>query len=175
MADHGSRVHPTIYSTPSIADQTASYSSGSSSPDASPGRIGRNTRQAHSTSTPSPIDGIENTHHFLGGYRLRDRKQIFGVLAFGQFEGMRYSMDVSPRVLPLSNRCELLTMLEKSWRLPDLVEESPQPAVTRTLTKCPSLASVHVKLTFILCANRIRTHVGFTTQRNQLYYSTVSS
>lgn len=44
--------------------------------------IGRHTGEAHCPPAPPAIDGIQNAHHFLGRFRLGDRKEIFGVLTF---------------------------------------------------------------------------------------------
>lgn len=44
--------------------------------------IGRHTGEAHCPPAPPAIDGIQNAHYFLGRFRLRDRKEIFGVFAF---------------------------------------------------------------------------------------------
>lgn len=40
-------------------------------------------RLSLNASSPAPpaIDGIQNAHHLLGRFRLRDRKEIFGVIA----------------------------------------------------------------------------------------------
>jgi len=34
--------------------------------------ISRHTRETHRPPTPPAIDGIQNAHHFLGRFRLRD-------------------------------------------------------------------------------------------------------
>ena len=47
-----------------------------------PFRVGRHTGQAHRSSAPSAIDGVQNTHDLLRGNWLRYRKEVFGVLAF---------------------------------------------------------------------------------------------